>query len=123
MENLMPNRADLISSALCALSAYLMNMNPVVDGVEQLGSIIVGRQTSTVLPVDKLTDGLGGIVLPYDIHSSGVRLLWNMLYKKRALKPSAVSGLRSILSNIGGRMIDNYINTLATPASANQPVS
>lgn len=100
--NLSLSNTDLLSSAFCAGYVYYQTKDTkksLKDGGEQLASILVGRNLSSMItyPLPVVAN-----VQPSDVYL-GVTRTGLALAQKESQKASLIKGVRGILSHLGAR--------------------
>tara|TARA_R110002126_G_scaffold274656_4_gene419789 strand:+ start:471 stop:833 length:363 start_codon:yes stop_codon:yes gene_type:complete len=109
----LPNTADLISTALAAASSFFLKQGtPTNAALEQLVSIIAGKNVANNTAFADVTDGegfYGSTVLEYDLFTGAARGGYSA-FKKRGTNVIAMDAGKGVLCNVAGRMIAKAIS-------------
>jgi len=110
---LIPNRDD-IASALTAVGsamAFKGQGEPWNAGIEQIASIMVGRNIAARIESTDRSDPAGSTIKEYDVYTGGIRAGWSA-YKGRGNQRIAMDGAKGVVCNIIGReLIKNFFPT------------
>ena len=114
---LIPNRDDIASTltAVGASMAFKGYGAPWDNGIEQLVSIIVGRNLAARIEGTDRSDPTASTVKEYDMYTGLGRAGYSG-YKKRSNERVGMDGLKGVLCNIVGReVIKSFFPPTAIP--------
>lgn len=103
-----PTAEDLISTALCAGSAYYFKTSPSGAAIEQFGSILVGKNISNNTSMfDRSSPDV--LVQEYDLWTGASRGIYSA-FNSRPNSRVARDAISGGVSNIAARYLAQYIN-------------